>query len=792
MDYGISFVLIDPSTAEFTMPSTTYPVHEFEDRILQTITGSCTFDFTEGFYLKFTIEWLGKIELPNETRDIPLERSNSVEPADVVLYNTLGNQENDAWLSFLSHFETLRSLAEKFPKDGQTRISEVQPYVAWAQSILSVIPDDIVAQSKYSKIIDELSHHLKEVCKCVIGANEKTQRLALLVFIQQTIECAYFVRELGRIKTVDRILLDEMPYAQNSGYLPEKGCLPGTRQELITEFFDWVKDDVPKRVLLLFGQAGSGKSAVAHTIASVFDDQERLGSFFPFDRSYKDRRNLLFWTMSRNLAGGDAQYWESLAESIKKGSIKTSIDINTQFEELIVKPSKAVSIIGPVIIILDALDESGDPIERKEVLDLLLRGFSELPPNYRFLITSRLESDILSWSEHPTILCKHMNDLDLDGTTLDIQRYISSCVYHHYYQVVDTSDNGLYWRSALAKQAKGRFQWASTVCNYILGPTICQTEAVERAKDLVHGSPPTLYQLYYDVLMQQPEFSRQGFFSAFKIIMRILITMREPLSIYALQTFLQEHIHISYGVRSIMQPINVLFPGASSNDPIRHLHTSMIDFLTTCFIDIVRDEQVKTVVNPFYVDTSDHSYLTLSCLKILNSEGSGPEDTSEQGMYLSDLGHRAKTGIPENVRYASSFWAVHLRQSRMHGTLLEELRLLMHSKFQYLLHISSQLRETERVCMSMRIVAAWCEVSAFYFSVPDNCVLTKISKGVDTELATLASKYELRAHNDVPKHTIADLATLPFISNGLLNAISDLATQLESVTNCIKGTHGAV
>ncbi|GJJ11211.1 hypothetical protein Clacol_005443 [Clathrus columnatus] len=301
--------------------------------------------------------------------------------------------------------------------------------------------------------------------------------------------------------------------------------------------------------------------------------------------------------MSRNLAGGDVQYWESLAESIKKGSIRTSTNTNTQFEELIVKPSKAASTIGPVLIILDALDESGDPIERKEVLDLLSRGFSELPPNYRFLITSRPESDIVSWSEHPTILCKHMDDLDLDETTRDIQRYISSCVYHHYYQVVDTSDNGLYWRSALAKQAKGHFQWASTVCNYILGPTICQTEAVERAKDLVHGSPPTLYQLYYDVLMQQPEFSRQGFFLAFKIIMRILITMREPLSIYALQTFLQEDI--SYDVCSVIQPINALFPGASSNDPIRYLYASMIDFLTICFIEIVKDEQVKTVINPF-------------------------------------------------------------------------------------------------------------------------------------------------------------------------------------------------
>ncbi|GJJ11210.1 hypothetical protein Clacol_005442 [Clathrus columnatus] len=309
------------------------------------ISSSCKLDVTKGFYLTFTIEWLGKIELPNETRNILPEQLKSVEPTDIFLHNTLGNQgdREDTWVSFLSHFETLKSLAEKFPEDSYTPTLQVQNYIAWARNILSMIPDDIIAQSKYSKTIDELSQHLKEICECITGANEVTQRLlvALFALIQQTIECAYFVRELGRIKTtstvwkgvniaekakdfhenlnhitdaitysftwktsfvtllmrprilkgdakslyrflIDRILLDEMPYAQNSGYLPEKGCLPGTRQELITEFFDWVKDDVPKRVFLLLGQAGSGKSAVAHTIASVFDEQERLGSFFPF------------------------------------------------------------------------------------------------------------------------------------------------------------------------------------------------------------------------------------------------------------------------------------------------------------------------------------------------------------------------------------------------------------------------------------------------------------------------------------------------------------------------------
>jgi hypothetical protein len=56
---------------------------------------------------------------------------------------------------------------------------------------------------------------------------------------------------------------------------------------------------------------------------------------------------------------------------------------------------------GPVIIILDALDECGDPVSRKSLLSLLAQELTKLPPFFRFLITNRREADIdaaLSWS----------------------------------------------------------------------------------------------------------------------------------------------------------------------------------------------------------------------------------------------------------------------------------------------------------------------------------------------------------------------------------------------------------
>ncbi|KAG1896112.1 uncharacterized protein F5891DRAFT_959067, partial [Suillus fuscotomentosus] len=65
-----------------------------------------------------------------------------------------------------------------------------------------------------------------------------------------------------------------------------KQCLQGTRTEVLSQITDWVnstEDDVP-RVLWLSGNAGKGKSAIAHTVVKWFSDAGGLGSCYCFDQ----------------------------------------------------------------------------------------------------------------------------------------------------------------------------------------------------------------------------------------------------------------------------------------------------------------------------------------------------------------------------------------------------------------------------------------------------------------------------------------------------------------------------
>ena len=136
-----------------------------------------------------------------------------------------------------------------------------------------------------------------------------------------------------------------MPYAGGAGLNKQKRCLEGTREGLLKEICDWINDgekDTP-RIFWLHGPADTGKSSIAHTIAHQFQQLERLGSCFCFDRSrMAERRH--FSTVAKDLANHDKLLRKQLAAIVHDNdALKNTTDILQQWEELIMKPVKALS-----------------------------------------------------------------------------------------------------------------------------------------------------------------------------------------------------------------------------------------------------------------------------------------------------------------------------------------------------------------------------------------------------------------------------------------------------------------
>ncbi|EIN12268.1 hypothetical protein PUNSTDRAFT_27767, partial [Punctularia strigosozonata HHB-11173 SS5] len=177
-------------------------------------------------------------------------------------------------------------------------------------------------------------------------------------------------------------------------------CIPGTRQTILQIIADWINDPLDaRRVFLLYGPAGSGKSAIAHTIAAMFYDMLRLGSSYCFDRSNSEltRAIPVFATIARDLSEREPQIRIQLSRVIARDSaLATSNDLREQFRRFIVEPASQLAISGPIVIVIDALDEC-DSYARSSLLSILQSQEAEdaLPRNVRILITCRPEPDIM-------------------------------------------------------------------------------------------------------------------------------------------------------------------------------------------------------------------------------------------------------------------------------------------------------------------------------------------------------------------------------------------------------------
>ena len=213
--------------------------------------------------------------------------------------------------------------------------------------------------------------------------------------------------------TGDAVDLNSMLYAGGASLNKEEICSEDTREELLKEISDWINNvekDTP-RIFWLHGPAGTGKSSIAHTIAHRFRELERLGSCFCFDRNQmaEGRHEKVFGTIARDLAKCDASLRKKLAIVVRHdAALKKTTDILQQWEELIMKPVKALSeaIMGPIVIIIDALDESGNTDSRRVLLRILGNTENRI---LSFLLTSGSFS-------HPD-LCQTLTSHSVVGRT---------------------------------------------------------------------------------------------------------------------------------------------------------------------------------------------------------------------------------------------------------------------------------------------------------------------------------------------------------------------------------------
>ncbi|KAG6330760.1 hypothetical protein ID866_8329 [Astraeus odoratus] len=647
-------------------------------------------------------------------------------------------------------------------------ISHVHPYAKMALGVLSWASETIIAQENRDASINALTLKICEFYKFITEDDRLTKLLsvqeALNNIAEQILDCTRFIKgysetknfwiRLGKnvVSETDAILaqynsaldglmqgfrdralrdtyitnhqlledverlgetieLSSIAYATGAGIDTSKKCLEDTRIEVLREIVNWINDhrDGTPRMFWLSGQAGKGKSAIAHTIATWVDSLGWMTSCFCFarDRQTERRHEKIFATIASDVASRDPLLRRSLARIVRKDpSLKSSTDVSRQWEKLIHDLLKGF-VGGNVVIVVDALDESGDESSRKQILKVLKSArVMELPPTVRIFVTSRASRDICDALENvPHIMAKSLDTVDATTANRDIGVFISSELNELKIRLSETEIG------QLTEMSDGLFEWARLACQSIK-PRKGGVDANELFVDLIsrtRGQGQALLDNMYNSILHENIHDSPTARARFQSVMRQILWTAQPLPIPSLNVMRKnfETDNEPVDVRNILDFMGALLSGVTDDvTPVRPLHSSFYDFL----IDPLRS-------GDFYVDKMQtHLDLALASVRVMKRELRfnicGLESSYVRNSEVKDLGARVMKCISPHLSYACQYWAHHTRETKFNGMLVAELKVVFQTEYiLFWIEVLSFLKSLDTVYVAMSTLIEWIAVS---------------------------------------------------------------------------------
>ena len=468
---------------------------------------------------------------------------------------------------------------------------------------------------------------------------------------------------------MDLALLDRMYHTPDAGYWcgNRRGCLRGTRKDVLWEIERWWTGEQEQHVFWLNGLAGTGKSTIAQTVAEAAFADGKLGASFFCSRDFSERSNLqaIFPTLAFQLAHQYPPFRRELLRVLKARRDAGRGSLCSQMEMLLVGPLKAANI--STLIVIDALDECKDEEPSSAILSILSRYVDRIP-HVKFFITGRPESRIRSGFRLESLwpitevfrlhdVARSLVDHDIKlffRTQLgDIAKSRSDCDFTEDWPNPSDID-------VLCAKAAGLFIYASTVVKFIAFRYQTPTQQLERIISLPHKTAHEgragVDLLYTQILEQAAadvgivQYDAE-IYSHFKTVVGAVLLVYNPLSAKALSDLLKlSNIHTTlHSLHSLL-----LIP-ESPEDPICIFHKSFPDFLT----DPNRCKDEKFLVKP----SIHHTEILLSCLRLMREKLKRNICNLDDYAILNEVEHlstQKKDHIGDALTYACKFWAKHL------------------------------------------------------------------------------------------------------------------------------------
>ncbi|KAJ3505328.1 hypothetical protein NMY22_g17621 [Coprinellus aureogranulatus] len=416
---------------------------------------------------------------------------------------------------------------------------------------------------------------------------------------------------------------------------PDSCCLPGTRELVLSRILSWAKADTDAHgqvILWLCGSVGSGKSAISQAVAEDLDRCNRLAASFFFFRSSGERSK--FTRFAVTVASQMAMAIPETAPYVLEAMDKVNgWSVSKQMEALVYRPLQLAFAGGrsggPVITLIDGLDECEDRDEVAEFIDHALDYLGEnISVSVRFIIASRIEQHIQARLESELVRIENLTDYASDE---DIKTFLKvsfsraakqSRVIRAYGRWPTETD-----LVTLMEHIRGSFIFASTVVKYILGSTDDGLTPMERLP-LALKMDPGLDGLYKDTL------SRCSNCPYFKDVIAAVVLELAPLTISELSQLL--HIP-TFRVLNILVNLQAIIhvPG-DDHSPVTIFHTSLHDFLTS-----------RSRAGSFHLPAIHHEYLALKWLE---------DEPAGTGHLGGGICRRCNSAECDTIRHAVYHW----------------------------------------------------------------------------------------------------------------------------------------
>ncbi|KAJ3576615.1 hypothetical protein NP233_g316 [Leucocoprinus birnbaumii] len=384
-----------------------------------------------------------------------------------------------------------------------------------------------------------------------------------------------------------------------SARYPLPRCHKGTREKIVEKLRIWFHDpELRRKIMWLYGPAGTGKSAVAQTFAEYCEENGCLGSTFFFSRpNHRDRYETVIPTIAYQLATTIPSYRVALTRAMANDTTILAKTPQVQLKKLIVEPFTALHLdIDPatqkrLLIVLDGLDECHGLDGQLELIEMIKETaqVSYLP--FLWLICSRPEPHLTYIFSKVMESDRHQLVIDAD-TRRDVTMYLRDgfiALQGKYWGTENENWPPLELLTRIVDIADGLFVLATAILGYIGNPSYAAPNQrlldflafMDHAHRLATDNPlVTLDLLYSRILLDVPT-------SVMPVTRRILHHCvyvidphGEPPSAQVLANFLcldqQEFYH---ALRSLHSVLEIPTPEDAINSPLCMYHASFKDYL---------------------------------------------------------------------------------------------------------------------------------------------------------------------------------------------------------------------